>query len=198
MALVVTDTGIGIDAAALQSLGQPFQQADASIGRKFGGSGLGLAISRKLLTLHGGALTIESVPGQGTTVRAELPPERIVEAPPSVEGATPARAICLTRATSERLAATASAASASSAGSCPGRATSEAATRQTPCCARSATRRNVPCLRRRWQHSTRAVLSASGALPLRSSRGQDSCRHCSRSRPMLWPQDARSSHASGR
>ena len=51
--LVVTDTGIGIDAGALQSLGEPFQQADASISRKFGGSGLGLAISRKLLALHG-------------------------------------------------------------------------------------------------------------------------------------------------
>ena len=74
LARVVTDTGIGIDAAALESLGQPFQQADASIGRHFGGSGLGLAISRKLLTLHGGALTIESEPGHGTTVRAMLPP----------------------------------------------------------------------------------------------------------------------------
>ena len=138
MALVVTDTGIGIDAAALESLGQPFRQADASIGRKFGGSGLGLAISRKLLTLHGGALTIESVPGQGTTVRAMLPRERIVEATPSVEGYTRARTICLTRATSERLAATASAASASSAGSCPGRATSEATTRQTPIAPRAS------------------------------------------------------------
>ena len=80
MALVVTDTGIGIDAAALQSLGQPFQQADGSIGRRFGGTGLGLAISRKLLALHGGTLTIESAPGQGTTVRAILPRERVIEA----------------------------------------------------------------------------------------------------------------------
>jgi signal transduction histidine kinase len=83
VALVVTDTGIGIDVAALKLLGEPFQQADASIGRKFGGSGLGLAISRKLLALHGGTLTIESTPGQGTTVRAVLPRERIVEATPT-------------------------------------------------------------------------------------------------------------------
>ena len=80
MALVLTDTGIGIDAAALHSLGQPFQQADGSIGRRFGGTGLGLAISRKLLALHGGTLTIESAPGQGTTVRAVLPRERVIEA----------------------------------------------------------------------------------------------------------------------
>ncbi len=79
-ALVVTDTGIGIDNAALQVLCQPFQQADASISRNFGGSGLGLAISRKLLALHGATLTIESTLGQGTTVRANFPPERIIEA----------------------------------------------------------------------------------------------------------------------
>ncbi|MGA8192769.1 MAG: PAS domain-containing sensor histidine kinase, partial [Acetobacteraceae bacterium] len=78
--LVVTDTGIGIEAGALQSLCEPFQQADASINRKFGGSGLGLAISRKLLALHGATLTIESTLGQGTTVRVNFPPDRVVEA----------------------------------------------------------------------------------------------------------------------
>jgi signal transduction histidine kinase len=82
MALVVSDTGIGIGAPALRSLGQPFQQADSSIGRRFGGSGLGLAISRKLLTLHGGTLTIDSTAGHGTTVRAFIPRERIVETTP--------------------------------------------------------------------------------------------------------------------
>jgi signal transduction histidine kinase len=80
VALVVADTGIGIDADALQSLCQPFQQADASISRRFGGTGLGLAISCKLLALHGATLTIESTPGQGTTVRVMFPPERIMEA----------------------------------------------------------------------------------------------------------------------
>jgi PAS domain S-box-containing protein len=95
VALVVTDTGIGIDGAALQSLCQPFQQADASISRKFGGTGLGLAISRKLLALHGATLTIESTLGRGTTVRANFPPERIIEAtsmqtPPAMEPVLPA------------------------------------------------------------------------------------------------------------
>jgi PAS domain S-box-containing protein len=89
-ALVVTDTGIGIDNAALQLLCQPFQQADASISRKFGGSGLGLAISRKLLALHGATLTIESTLGQGTTVRADFPPERIIEATQATRMAEPA------------------------------------------------------------------------------------------------------------
>jgi signal transduction histidine kinase len=93
MALVVTDTGIGIDAAALRSLGQPFQQADASIGRRYGGTGLGLAISRKLLGLHGGTLTIESVPGRGTTVRAALPRDRVIEASPIEATPTPEPAL---------------------------------------------------------------------------------------------------------
>jgi signal transduction histidine kinase len=79
VAVVVADTGIGIDAAALRTLCEPFVQADASIGRKFGGTGLGLAISRKLLGLHGGMLTIESTQGEGTTVHAIFPRERLVE-----------------------------------------------------------------------------------------------------------------------
>jgi signal transduction histidine kinase len=80
LTLLVSDTGIGIDSAVLGGLGQPFKQADASISRKFGGSGLGLAICQKLLALHGGTLTIDSVPGHGTTVRARFPSERVVEA----------------------------------------------------------------------------------------------------------------------
>ena len=109
--LVVRDTGIGIDAAALQSLGQPFHQADASISRKFGGSGLGLAISRKLLALHGGTLTIESTPGRGTTVRAIFPRERIIEAGATTRLSLEPRYI-LTCAASARRAAAASPASA--------------------------------------------------------------------------------------
>jgi signal transduction histidine kinase len=79
--LIVIDTGIGIESSAMQSLCQPFHQADASISRKFGGSGLGLAICRKLLALHGGTLTIESTPGEGTCVRAAFPRDRVIEAP---------------------------------------------------------------------------------------------------------------------
>lgn len=85
IALVVTDTGIGIDPEALPKLGKPFVQADASTSRRYGGSGLGLAISSRLVALHGGTLTISSVLGQGTSVRVTLPEARLMPAPGRVD-----------------------------------------------------------------------------------------------------------------
>lgn len=79
VALAVTDTWIGIDAAVLHSLCHPVHQVDASINRKFSGSGLGLAISRKPLAMHEAMLTIESTLGRGTTLRAGFPCQRMVE-----------------------------------------------------------------------------------------------------------------------
>lgn len=81
LTLSVTDSGIGIESAALALLFEPFQQADSSITRRFGGTGLGLSISRKLMMLHDGALELHSVAGQGTTVRMIFPPVRVVTAP---------------------------------------------------------------------------------------------------------------------
>lgn len=62
----ILDTGIGITQEQIQSLYQPFAQADSSTTRKFGGTGLGLAISKRLAEMLGGDLDCESVPGKGS------------------------------------------------------------------------------------------------------------------------------------
>jgi signal transduction histidine kinase/CheY-like chemotaxis protein len=73
LSFAVRDTGPGMTPEVMQRLFRSFEQADASAARKFGGTGLGLAISRRLAELMGGALTVESVFGQGSTFRLELP-----------------------------------------------------------------------------------------------------------------------------
>ena len=62
----VADSGIGIDAAALRRIFEPFMQADTSTSRRFGGTGLGLAIARRLVGLMNGELTVQSEVGVGT------------------------------------------------------------------------------------------------------------------------------------
>ena len=68
----VTDTGEGIAPEALAKLFQPYVQADASIARTHGGSGLGLSISKRLATLLGGDITVQSTPGKGSTFTVKV------------------------------------------------------------------------------------------------------------------------------
>ncbi|MEQ1811108.1 MAG: ATP-binding protein [Terricaulis sp.] len=63
----VTDTGIGMTAAQVGTLFQPFQQAGSSIAKRYGGTGLGLCITRELARQMGGDVWLESQPDIGTT-----------------------------------------------------------------------------------------------------------------------------------
>ncbi|GAB4528600.1 MAG: hypothetical protein Tsb0010_11040 [Parvularculaceae bacterium] len=80
VSIIVSDTGIGIDADKIEALFSPFTQADSSISRKYGGSGLGLAITRKLARLMGGDVTVASQKGVGS--RFELTFVARIAAPP--------------------------------------------------------------------------------------------------------------------
>jgi two-component system OmpR family sensor kinase len=69
----IADDGPGIPVDHLERVTERFYRADPSRSRDRGGSGLGLAIAHSIVELHGGELSIESAPGQGTTVRVTVP-----------------------------------------------------------------------------------------------------------------------------
>jgi PAS domain S-box-containing protein len=77
---LVTDTGIGISAAAQPRLFTPFTQADGSTTRQYGGSGLGLAVSKQLVEAMDGEIGVISVEGEGSTFWFELPLQRQAQA----------------------------------------------------------------------------------------------------------------------
>ena len=78
LTFIVSDTGVGFDAATGATLFQRFNQADTSITRRFGGTGLGLSICRALAELMGGVVEARSVPGEGSTFTLTLPLQRVV------------------------------------------------------------------------------------------------------------------------
>ncbi|THD77534.1 MAG: response regulator [Phenylobacterium sp.] len=85
LTLEVADSGLGIPPERQAALFDRFVQADASTTRRFGGTGLGLAICRELAELMGGAITVRSAVGEGSTFTVTLPLDRaegaLAEAP---------------------------------------------------------------------------------------------------------------------
>ncbi|MEI6201758.1 MAG: ATP-binding protein [Enhydrobacter sp.] len=71
--LSVVDTGFGIAPEDQKKIFEEFQQVDNTSTRKKGGTGLGLSISRKIVELHGGAITVESEIGKGSTFKVTIP-----------------------------------------------------------------------------------------------------------------------------
>ncbi len=86
--LTVRDTGTGIPEQELPNLFQRFHRIEGSEGRSHEGSGIGLALVKELVDLHGGAISVESVEGRGSSFcvsipfgKSHLPPDRIRETP---------------------------------------------------------------------------------------------------------------------
>ncbi|MBM3122175.1 MAG: HAMP domain-containing protein [Chloroflexi bacterium] len=71
--VAVIDSGEGISPEDLPHVFESFYRGERSRGRASGGSGLGLAIARGFVEGHGGSITVESRPGQGSTFRFTLP-----------------------------------------------------------------------------------------------------------------------------
>ena len=74
LAIDVSDNGIGIPQDKLESIFDPFIQADTSITRAFGGTGLGLAISRRFVRLMGGDIVVQSRVGKGSVFTVTIDP----------------------------------------------------------------------------------------------------------------------------
>ncbi len=69
----VTDTGVGIAPEDLPHIFDRFWRVDRARGRAAGSSGLGLSIAQSIAEAHGGSISVESKPGQGSTFEVLLP-----------------------------------------------------------------------------------------------------------------------------
>lgn len=75
----VWDTGVGIGPEDKERIFEEFEQIDSAFSREYGGVGLGLALTKRLVELHGGAVSVESSLGEGSTFTFSIPVTAAVE-----------------------------------------------------------------------------------------------------------------------
>lgn len=76
LSFAVRDSGIGIDPENVEKIFERFYRADRARSISTGGTGLGLSIVKKIVEMHGGAVTVDSQLNQGTTFTVQLPLNR--------------------------------------------------------------------------------------------------------------------------
>ena len=69
----IEDSGIGMDPDEVERLFQAFEQESEGMDREYEGSGLGLAVARKLVTMMGGTIEVETTKGEGSRISIRLP-----------------------------------------------------------------------------------------------------------------------------
>jgi two-component system cell cycle sensor histidine kinase PleC len=74
--LIVRDTGVGMEAGDAARATEPFGSGNVWLARRSAGAGVGLPLTKALVELHGGTLSVESAPGQGTSVTVRFPKQR--------------------------------------------------------------------------------------------------------------------------
>jgi len=79
VAIVVSDTGVGIAAEDIERVLRPFEQVEGALARQNGGTGLGLPYSEKIAQIHGGRLVLSSTLGLGTRCKLILPQWRLLD-----------------------------------------------------------------------------------------------------------------------
>lgn len=80
LSIAIRDRGIGIAPEDQAIIFNPFEQADGSHSRHFEGTGLGLTLTKRLIEMHGGNITVESRPGEGSCFTFTLPVETVMPA----------------------------------------------------------------------------------------------------------------------
>lgn len=74
----ISDNGMGIPPEALERVFNPFERANSGASKSVEGTGLGLSIARRMVTMHGGTISLKSEVGKGTVATVTFPAERIV------------------------------------------------------------------------------------------------------------------------